>query len=76
MKGEKSSDSCGCALGAKFLVAAFILSSSYYLWQWHKDLILISTLLLRVFVITFLTAGAGKIIGISLFHFKRKYRTR
>jgi hypothetical protein len=57
-------DSCGCALSAKFMVAALVGSASYYGWQFGADELSFGGLVLRVALVTFAAAGIGKVVGI------------
>lgn len=58
-------DSCGCAMGAIFMVAGLLIGSVYYGWQVHLVKLTLYSALLHVFVTTFLAAGIGKLVGIS-----------
>ncbi len=60
-------DSCGCKMGATFVIAALLVSSVYFGWQYHAQALSLSSAALRVFVVTVLAGGAGKLIGIWLF---------
>ena len=65
-------DSCGCAMGAMFMVAGLLVGAVYYGWQlYEKELTLLRSVL-GVLVATFLAAGAGKIIGILRHRLKQK----
>jgi hypothetical protein len=57
-------DSCGCAMGARFMLVALLLSGAYYAWQLSAHDVSLRGMLSRVALITFLAAGAGKFIGI------------
>jgi hypothetical protein len=57
-------DSCGCAMGARFLAAALLLSTLWYTLRWHSSGLSIKAVLIRISVISFLSAGVGKVIGI------------
>jgi hypothetical protein len=63
-------DSCGCALGAKFMAAGLLMASAYYGWQFFSQELSLATVFLRVLVVTFLAAGAGKTIGILRYRLK------
>ena len=65
-------DSCGCAMGATFIVAGWLLSSVYYGWQFHANDVSLLSLVLRVCLVTFLAGGAGKGIGILRYRLKGK----
>jgi|GEM_PF-2859707 len=75
MKG-KSTDSCGCALGAKCMAIAMVLSIGYYLWKLHAGQTTLATGIVRIALISFGAAAAGKITGISLYHLNKKLSAR
>lgn len=52
-------------MGARFLAAALVLSTLWYLWRWHSGGVSGKTALLRIALISFLAAGAGKAVGIA-----------
>ena len=60
-------DSCGCKMGATFVIAALVVSLVYFGWQYHARASSLSSVALRVFTVTVLAGGAGKLIGIGLF---------
>jgi len=64
-------DSCGCKMGATFVIAALLVSSVYFGWQYHAHGLSLSSVALRVFIVTVLAGGAGKLIGIGLFSLRR-----
>ena len=68
----RSGDSCGCAMGAKFMGAGFAASSVYWLWQAHAGEASLGRALAGVLIVTFAAMGAGKIVGI----FRHRYRHR
>ena len=59
-----ATDSCGCALSAKVMMAALAMSAAYYGWQFATDEVSFGGLLARVAVVTFVAAGIGKVVGI------------
>jgi hypothetical protein len=59
-----TTDSCGCALSAKFMVVALAVSVAYYGWQFGADEVSLAGLVLRVALVTFVAAGIGKVVGI------------
>jgi hypothetical protein len=67
-------DSCGCALGARFLAIALVVAIGWYAWQWRASALSLWQMALRVFIWAFVAATAGKGIGILLF--KRRARRR
>lgn len=61
---SNAGDSCGCAMGAKFLAAGLILSILWYAWLGHASGLSIGGIVLRIFLWCFLAAGAGKLVGL------------
>jgi hypothetical protein len=59
-----TTDSCGCALSAKFMAAGLAASAAYYGWQFWAGEVSLARLVLRVALITFVAAGIGKVVGI------------
>ncbi|NWJ41917.1 MAG: hypothetical protein HXX12_13225 [Geothrix sp.] len=64
-------DACGCAMGAVFTVVGLGLSSGYAVWQCRTNGMATSAAVLRVFLATFLAAGAGKVLGILRYRMGR-----
>ena len=64
--GANRIDNCGCAMGARFLAAALLLSTLWYVWRYHASVLSAKAALLRIAVISFLVASLGKAIGIAL----------
>lgn len=69
-------DSCGCAMSAKFLVTAFILSGALYGWQFSIDQVSLGSFVGRVALITFIAAGVGKVVGILRYRLRGRSRLR
>lgn len=61
-------DSCGCAMGARFLAVAFAGSTAWYLSQWHAYSF--GGICGRVLLVSFAAAVLGKIVGIVWFRLK------
>lgn len=61
-------DSCGCAMGARFLAVGLAISS---LWYGRTSGLSIGAILLRIMLWSFLAACLGKIVGIILFSLRR-----
>jgi hypothetical protein len=59
-----ATDSCGCALSAKVMMAALATSAAYYGWQFAADEVSLGGLVARVALVTFVAAGIGKVVGI------------
>jgi hypothetical protein len=73
-RGGKRShdDSCGCAMGARFMMSTLIVSMAWYCWRWLSSGLPLLSAIIHVLVLSFLAAVAGKIVGIILF----RYRSR
>ena len=67
-------DACGCATGAWFMAIGLGLSSIYFGWQCRTGGMAASAAVLRVFLATFLAAGAGKVLGILRYRIGRNLR--
>ena len=65
-------DSCGCAMSARFLSVAFVLSALWYAVHWPSYGLSPGRIALTVLGPTLAAATLGKILGIALF----RYRTR
>lgn len=63
-KVAQSGDSCGCAMGAKFMAAGLLASAPWYGWQFHSGEASLGGAVVRVFAVTFVAMGVGKIFGI------------
>jgi len=68
-----SGDSCGCAMGAKFMAPGLIAGAIWYGWQFHIGEISLGGAAVRVFAVTFVAMSVGKILGI-LWHRRRERR--
>lgn len=66
----KNGDSCGCAMGAKFLAAGFIVSLAWYGWQWLVGSLSAGGACWRVALVSFAAAVAGKFVGIARFRMR------
>lgn len=69
-------DTCGCAMGARFLAAALLLSTLWYVWRCHASMLSAKAALLRIALISFLGAGLGKAIGIALARMRAPHLSR
>jgi hypothetical protein len=65
-------DSCGCAMGARFLAVALVFASAWYAWHWHSSVLSVWAILLRALLWSSLAAVAGKIVGILVFRARRR----
>ena len=69
-------DSCGCAMGAKFLGAALIASTGWYCWLVLQHRISLWSSCWRVLLVSFLAAAVGKIIGIGAYKMRSSAASR
>jgi hypothetical protein len=60
-------DSCGCAMGVRFLAVALVLASTWYVCHWDSWTLSGWAILLRVIAWGFLAAVVGKIVGMLFF---------
>jgi hypothetical protein len=65
-------DSCGCAMGARFLAVALIVSGAWYAWQGHASMLSTGAIALRILGWSFLAALVGKVVGILVFRAQRR----
>jgi hypothetical protein len=63
-------DSCGCAMGAKFLAAGLAFSLARYGWQWHAHALALGAACWRVGLVSFAAAVVGKFVGIARFRMR------
>ena len=74
MKGNDSfsrPDTCGCAMGAKMMLIALLGSLIFYGFQFHDGQVTARKYAGMVFAVTFLGAGAGKLLGIALYRLRK-----
>ena len=72
-KHALTADSCGCAMGARFLAAALVISITWYLWQWYTSAVSARDALIRIALWSFLAAAAGKLLGITIAKFRARH---
>jgi hypothetical protein len=60
-------DSCGCAMGARFMSVGLLISISYYGWIYHQHAIAGFTAFWHGFVLVFIMSGLGKLTGLLLY---------
>lgn len=53
-------------MGARFLTAALLLSTAWYVWRWQAAGLSVEAAVARISVWSFLAAGVGKFVGIAL----------
>ena len=58
-----SADTCGCAMGARFLIGSLVAASLWYGFTWHAYGPGIARIALRIVAWSFCGALLGKIIG-------------
>lgn len=66
------SDSCGCAMGARFLAVGLIASIAWYGWHWLAHGLTIWAFAVRVLLWSFVAACAGKLAGLALYSWRRR----
>jgi hypothetical protein len=59
-------DSCGCAMGAKFMLMGLLLSVPYYGWIYHRHAIAGFAAFWHGFIVIFIASGLGKVTGLFL----------
>jgi hypothetical protein len=59
-------DSCGCAMGARFIAVAAILATAWYLWHWAASDLSLGAAIGWILGWTFVAGGLGKTTGILL----------
>jgi hypothetical protein len=69
-----AADSCGCAMGAKFLGVGLAASLAWYGWHWHTYDLSLWNVSWRVVLTSFAAAAVGKIIGILAFRMRTHTR--
>src|SRR5215471_15418052 len=70
-------DSCGCAMGARFLLVALLVLIPLYWWNYEHQNISGLSACIQVFIFLFLFSGLGKAVGILLNRILvRKYRSK
>lgn len=68
-------DHCGCAMGARFLAVTLVGSLIWYAWHWQTFGQSVGGALLHIFVLSFVAATGGKIVGLVLSRYaSRIYR--
>jgi hypothetical protein len=60
-------DSCGCAMGARFLGVGLLSSIAWYGWHWQSSELSFWGVSWRIMLISFVAAAAGKILGMIVF---------
>ena len=60
-------DSCGCAMGAKFLGLGLVASIAWYGWHWHASDLSLWSMALRATLTSFAFAAVGKVVGMIAF---------
>lgn len=69
-----SSDSCGCAMSARFMAVALVGAGAYYGWQWHLGERSLLHTGLAVIAWAFGAALAGKLTGITAHRMQLRQR--
>jgi hypothetical protein len=66
-----SGDSCGCAMGARFLGVTLVASIVWFGWHWRERSL--SRAGIQILVFAFAAAILGKLVGIAFYRL-RKWR--
>jgi hypothetical protein len=66
-------DSCGCAMGARFLIAGLITSVLWYVLHGRVLGLSMGGIILRILLWSFLAACVGKIVGIIRFSLRSRH---
>ena len=61
-------DSCGCAMGARFMIVALLIAAPSFGWLHHEHVLGAWSAVWRTFAWMFLATGAGKVLGLLLHH--------
>jgi len=65
-----SVDSCGCAMGARFLGVTLIASIVWFALHWHKYSL--ARVGIRILIFAFVGAALGKLVGIAVYRLRRR----
>jgi hypothetical protein len=63
-KASPSGDSCGCAMGAKFMAVGLLASAAWCGWQFYAGEISLGGAIVSVLAVSFVATSVGKIVGI------------
>jgi hypothetical protein len=63
-----SADSCGCAMGARFLGVTLVVSIVWFAWHWHEYSL--ARVGVRILIIAFAGAAFGKLVGIAAYRLR------
>jgi len=70
-----ASDSCGCAMSARFLAVALLAAIAWYAWHWRSLSLSVWALALRTLLWMFFAGTVGKVIGILVFRTRARRRS-
>lgn len=65
-------DSCGCAMGVRFLAVVLPVAVAWYEWRWHSGLQSASSAMVKVLLCSFLASIVGKIFGLLMFYYRSR----
>jgi hypothetical protein len=65
-------DSCGCAMGTRFLAAALVACTVWYAWHWNALGLSGWAIALHMMMWCLLASGIGKIVGMLTFRFRSR----
>jgi hypothetical protein len=66
--GTSSGDSCGCAMGARFMGATLVASIVWFAWHWHGYSLARAGV--RILIFAFAGAVLGKLVGIAAYRLR------
>jgi hypothetical protein len=73
--GKLASDSCGCAMSARFLGVTLVASILWFGWRWHEYSLAHAGV--RILIFAFAAAILGKLVGIAAYRLRtRQLRDR
>lgn len=65
-----SVDSCGCAMGARFLGGTLVASIVWFALHWHKYSLARAGI--RILIFAFAGAALGKLVGMAVYRLRRR----
>jgi len=63
-----SADSCGCAMGARFMGVTLVASIAWFTWHWHEYSL--ARVGVRILIFAFAGAVLGKLVGIAAYRLR------
>jgi hypothetical protein len=72
LRGYILKDSCGCAMGARFLFAGLMIAIPYYILMYQQKSIGGTAAFTHAFLFIFIVSGIGKATGLLLYRMMNK----